>query len=367
MKEILTTSMKTIDDLNPIKKLEDQRSLRKMAQHIQQKIGARFPIQTTGKAIGYIGREFVEISNNINSCLVSLSSVGESAIRPGQSVQLISGTCLFGATGLKGLDQNKFESNLADPLAHDPVTPIAELSQMPTMHPSEAESALRLTQAIAILTGTAAPAEVKDRLNFHLPIPEYLLYLLDLKDKEVLTPELAMAGAELVMARARTVVGLFVKRLPPTLEVNITSPLNSIIKPLLEARFELKLENLTKFLSDQDGLWNQLLQTFPPASFDELNYLSYDCLYHQVQAQAQTAGQGCLAVEESKEGKILTEVKKQSQVLNTTLQMNVLYLAPKLVTTNGFHGKNELFMHDTAKDSLLRQLKTVVNIYKGGL
>lgn len=364
MKEQNSKNIIPIEQQIEMLPLDSAKSFLKMARRIDYKLGGRFDLKTTGQVLSHNGRNYIEVGSKSGTTLMSLSSVGDSTLSPDKPVRMISGTCLFGATGLKGMDRMGEVYYLADPLAKVLKERIVSIEEMKEVHPSEVESTLRLAQAFAVLD-ESSKVRGKDVLHFHLPVPEYLLYLLQYFNDGGLSEELVDKGVDLVVARGEKVKQLFTNRLPANLKVEVHSSLDSVLPDLLARGAGLGLSEITSLLARRDSLWAKLLAHTRPGDFRVLNDLSYTHMYHKAHQQAQLEGVGCMAVDESKEGPIFTEVKSQAKAMNKPMKMNALYIAPKTISIDALHGKTELFMHRTESEPLLMQLKQIVQIYYG--
>lgn len=365
MKERLSRNIQLVENQTQLLEVGDHKSLRKMANRMQRKLGGRLNIDFSGKAVTLGGRNFIEIQDEIgDTSFISLSSVGVSEFSPKSELNIISGTCLFGVTGLEAFDRLGEVYSLTDPLADLSSVKFESVEEMATVHPSEAESVLRISQALKILFQEKENAGDQFVLYFHLPLPEYLLYLVEHFQSGALSVELALEASEMVIERSKMVEKMFVKRIPEGLPMKVVSPLEAIAPMVIDKDFDVSLEQMLEKLSSGDKLWEGLINNFSPRSFVELNYLSYSYLYHSVQEVSKEEGSELIVVEESKEAIILNQAKKQAAALGRQLRLNALYVAPKVLTVSGRHGKTELFMHDTHEEEILPQLKSVVSAYK---
>lgn len=362
MKEISHGMIETEHSVR-IYNLSENKATLNMAKKMASHLSGRFSIVPTGRAMSYNAREFAEISGSSETIFASFSSTGNGRVRDKQALSLIAGTCLFGADGLRGIDSNGFLFSLTDPFENQPSAPIEDIEEMVFPHPSEIESILRTTTAISILRDNDRyPSD--DVLYFHLPIPEYLMYIRDYVHTGALYPEVALSLISTIYNRGHGVANMVARRIPANITPIFTSPLESAAEALVASRFSISLSEMVNGLSQSDPLMAHLLDMHPPTCFSDINYLSYTHLYIAAQSEATELGRSCVAVEEAKEGRILTEAKKQAFDLGLDFSIGAIYLAPKMISKNGLHGKSDLFMHDTTRDSILQQLKSVVNIYR---
>lgn len=349
----------------PVYDLERSKGARNMARKMTNHLAGRFDIQFSGRAMNFSGRDFAEVSCSSDSNFVAFTSTGNGRVGESQKINFIAGMCLFGADNLTGIDERGSRISLTDPYSPDPLGLITDISDNPFPHPSEIESILRTTGAISGLAESDISLQY-DKLFFHLPIPEYFMYLLDRVERGQLESHLADFTSDTIIGRGNQIANILARRIPEHIEVIFTSPLNDLGQLILDSQFTTTLDEVVRFLYETDDLMARLLDFHPPSCFGDINYLSYTHLYHEVNALSVLEESACLAVEESKESRILTETKKQSQELGIDLAMGVIYVAPKIISRRGLHNLNDLFMHDTSNDSMLNQLKSVVRAYKGG-
>ena len=154
------------------------KATRKMITQINTTLTPRFPLQTTGEAVEFHTLRYAKLVDSADRPQLTAAlrvTSPDYVLLPGQPVKTVSGMCLFGASGLIGIGQSGRQFSLADPveLKAGLPEPIREIVEIPFLHPSETETILQVTRALRLLAGEGVDC------FFHLPTPEYKLYLLE--------------------------------------------------------------------------------------------------------------------------------------------------------------------------------------------
>jgi len=337
------------------------KATRKMITQINTTLTPRFPLQTTGEAVEYHTLRFAGLVNSagqpqLKAALRVTSS--DYVLSPGQPVKTVSGMCLFGASGLSGIGQNGRQLSLTDPieLKAGLAEPIKEVIEIPFLHPSETETILQVTKALRLLAGEGVEC------FFHLPIPEYKLYLLEpFQQGKITADQLEILFAK-IDRRAQDLTKLVVKRLP--VKTVVGSPLEPLGNLLANKKGAVTLNQCLDSAS-QDPLLEALIQADRPARFLDLCNLSYVAGYLKQAMLAANQSAGCLAVDMAQEVGIFEHTKSAAEKLGINLRMAAMFLAPAIVTLTGRYGKDSLFMHQPDGLSPLTEQKIIFRAAKG--
>lgn len=338
------------------------KATRKMIAQMQTTLLPRFQIEFDGSALEYNSMRFATLKNGkqdtpaLRAALrVTEKNLQLSADAP---LEIISGMCLFGASGLTGITKSGKRMSLTNPyeLRAAGTEAIVQIQELPTLHPSEAEAVARITKALTLLqqsdTGTG---EV--RVTFHLPIPEYKIYMLSLLRKGVINQNQLQELNAKIDRRANALMSLVQKRVD--LPMSVGSPLD-VLNPLLsQTDTPATVANCVAVLQRQP-LLSTALALQSPVDFFDLTNLSYSAAYLSVAKQAQAQGGNCLAVEIAEEVPIFEYAKKLAGQMGAPLSMAALYIPSSTVSLSGKDGKEALFMHEPNGSSPLSQLRTIV-------
>lgn len=340
------------------------KATRRMITQIKNALGSRISLQPTGRNFDYRTRRFVGLQAGDNQSEVLLSaSLGQpNYTLPNEGpLLLISGMCLFGASGLSAQTQDGQVVSITDPLSM-PTFDNGKLQKVQaqlTLHVSEVETILRISSAIkTVLAGQVPSHSQTTELLFHLPTLEYKLNILSLVERGLLSADQFIVASKLIEQRSQALLAILGKRLP--IEIKVESPLLKL-SPLLEK------DGVTTSLSSclailrEDSTMNPLLQISQPRTFDELSKLSYAANYIKAAQRAQLSEGGCLAIDIAEEAPILDNAVRLLAELGLPLSMAALYVAPQTVTLNGRHGKQALFMHQPNGETPLQELRLVVS------
>jgi len=349
------------------------KATRKMITQVKKTVSPRFPMTIGEQALSYKDVRFLELSDQQSPGRIRASLQcpnKEYVLQPHQSVDLLTGMCLFGATDLNGVLATGGDISLTDPLELKQAgrLQIQALQETSMIHPSEVSSILRISQALQLLQNSQT-GEEKGKLSchFHMPVVEYKLYMLDLIQKGMLPPQLFQEAVAKIEARAGHLAKILQKRLPAGIDVQPLSPLQAVGR-LIEERQERTTFAECLFRLQQDPLLRKLIAAKKPQSFSELPNLSYIAGYLQ---QAQTSaqlGRGCLAVEIAEEQAILKNAVTSAEEVGVSCDMAGLYILSDVMSLTGRHGKEALFMHQPEEGvSRIQELKFVVQQSKGDI
>ncbi len=271
---------------------------------------------------------------------------------PDKPLHFISGMCLFGAEGLMGITVSGKRISLTDPFA--PVEEkILTIKELPVLHPSETESLLLIPDTIkSLMVGETS-------VFFHLPRNEYKFYALEAFQHGFLNVEQVKDLFFRIDRRANAMMKIISKekRLP---QAKIGSPLDGL--NWLLTTFEEKT-NIEQCLSaiPKNSILEEMVKFNPPKNFFDLNNLSYVAGYIGLAKEASDKGEGFLAVDLPKEEGIFNNSKPLLGQLGLDLPLTVMLVGGLVLTTNGRHGKTNLFMHQSNGASSLLENKIVLS------
>lgn len=337
------------------------KATRKMISQINATLTPRFPVQTTGEAVEYRTLRFANLVDGSGQPQLKAAlrvTSADYAFSPGQPVKTVSGMCLFGASGLTGITQTGRRLSLTDPKELDEglAEPVKEIVEIPFLHPSETETILQVTKALRLLAGDGVDC------FFHLPTPEYKLYLLEPFQQGKLTADQLEILFAKIDRRSQALTKLVLKRLPA--KTIVGSPLDPL-EDLLAAKKGTASLNQCLDSASQDPLLGAIIQAVKPARFLDLCNLSYVAGYLKQAEIAVSQSAGCLAVDMAQEVGIFEHAKTTASKLGINLRMAAMFLAPAIVTQTGRHGKDSLFMHQPDGLSPLTEQKIVFRAAKG--
>lgn len=336
----------------------------KMKRRVPEVLGPQFDLAIGSESIVYDGMRFLPVVDssrseqlNESSLRVALSKTGEYQLNPNQPLEMISGMCLFGASGLSGVQANGQEVSLVDPIELRTLSdsPIRSIRAQPQLHISEVESILRTSNMMQLLVDTQQ-GKAPMNCTFHMPVPEYKLYMLELFQRGVLNREQTLELFKRIELRAAALKNIVRNRVPRKISIGFGSPLE-YVEPYLN---RLPSFDVLNELVQQNPLLAALMQQNQTSSVSELATLSYQAGYLQVSEFARQNNAGCLAVEIAEERKIFEYAEKTGKQLGQPLNMAALYILSNTITQTGRYGKQALFMHTPTGESPLEGLREVV-------
>jgi hypothetical protein len=236
------------------------------------------------------GLTFADLTVGKAGYLVGCGKAYAGRLAPGAPVDIITGTCLFGADALTGQAADR-----AFPLT-DPATvsgyaglPFDRIIADERPHLYELETATRLTSFIRDLAGELAPSPI--RVRAHVPGPEYELYGISLHARGYFTRAQCERYRDAVRHRTGTVTRMLEAALAGVAEVTASSPLDWISQINL---YGVPRGRIPQLLADatakQDHLWGVLAGVLPGPPFLVLRHASY--LHHYLAAAAESAQTG---------------------------------------------------------------------------
>jgi len=244
--------------------------------------------------------------------------------QPGQ-VHIIGGMCIGGSETITGVDKdgNKhalLESDVPSTL-NVPVTKL-QYNPKPTLY--EVDTIGRTTHIINEMISNGIHDD-NASVFWHVPLPEYTLYLKQYMDSGVLNREQAQMLMGRLKQRAEVLTNWFTDKLHVK-NVCVGSPLEQVIQPHVLFDQTSNLESILARLYS-DPTWKSIIDFTQISSWTQLADASYTCMYLQQAAQTGGAPQ-LVGVENPDEAKILSEAKKVAIASNIPFGMTCLYPHP---------------------------------------
>ncbi len=201
---------------------------------------------------------------------------------------IVTGTCLFDTNTAKAELENGEVICLTDPNVpvEDSSAPIKHLLLSDTPSLSELDTVVRLGTFVREIIKTEDSKA--NHTQVHIPCEEYILYLAEAYNKQLISAELMLSWATSVVNRHTNVVSAFKSILhyeTPALEdrnrIFFHRPMLDAFDHITEqvkANKPIELDEIIKILINYGGIyWEHVLNqpTLRPTSFQNLNYLSY--------------------------------------------------------------------------------------------
>lgn len=349
------------------KRETSDKATRKMITRLSNSLLPRFPL--------HIGDEAVEFAGGVRHVLTSSPNNGiknrlamrmtpEYELQPHDHVEIISGMCLFGVSGLQANTESGEVISLVNPRKLDSITePLVDIHMSPILHVSEQETIYRVTKTMQALHDASSTQMADPDMNvqFHLPVPEYHLYMADLHEKGLMNDELYQKVSLMILQRGKALGQLLTRRIPDDVPCQIMSPLEDFL-PLLCQLPEydgVTAEELAQHIAENNEYFAVLNSVQPATSFKEICDMSYTIGYLQTAVAAEQANGKALAVDIAEEAKIFEYAQKTSQQLGLPLNMGALTIAPQTVRATGKNNDMATFLHDMGGGDSIRQLMAV--------
>lgn len=302
---------------------------------------------TSGVIHTATGMAFTELTVGGSGYMVGCGRRQAASLAPGRPLDIVTGTCLFGADALAGAAGER-----AYPLAHPRVvsgyagSPFDAVLVDERLHVYEAENVARLSSFIRELAGQMAPSPV--RVHAHIPVPEYEAYGLSLYARGYLTRAQCDHYRDAVRRRGRLVSAMLIASLPGMAGVSVGSPMSwlSDIDPYSVPRDELG-PLLHRAAQGQDQLWRVLAKATDGQSFQALNQASYIYQYLSAARSVQRRGSQLAAVEDPDEIFIYHHAMVRQQPTGISLSGCVrFYVHPRLVVHETAFGLAERLLYN---------------------
>lgn len=269
--------------------------------------------------------------------------IGKSAI--------VGGTCIGGSETIIGFDEkgnehSLLESDIPDTL-NVPVTKIL-MNPKPTLY--EIDSISRISTFVKNLT-LNNPNKIS--MFWHIPLPEYLLYLKQYYDSKVITKKQGLEIGQFLFKKVLFLSKWLTKNISGKIDVKCGSPLTKFIS--LENLFEENLESVLYKLSLEDQLWKILIADNEVTTWIGLADLSYAYMY----LKESTKYEWILGVENPEESKIFSQAKKLANKSNIPFNMTCLYIHPSYLEASAFPAR--LYRH---KKTIPDEVKHIYHSYQ---
>jgi len=362
------SSLETGPPLVPIERVAEQKrdtsdkATRKMITQLSNALLGRLDLTITDESLDIKSMRFVRMQTENQLVNVAIKRINGTELIADRSIQMISGLCLFGASGLSGETTDGRVISLTDPYELSQLNNIKveTVIEDRNLHISEAGTILRLSKAFKLIDEANKQSGQLGELKslFHFPTVEYKLYMLDLLAKRVINEDQAIEIFEKIDDRSLALSRMLVNRLPADLQIEIGSPLGFLDDKISSLSVTSIAEVVD--LASLDSEIAQMIRIRPINSFSDLSFLSYAAGYIKAVSASKETGDNVLAVEIAEERPILKNANDIGQQMGVELNMAALYVAPDTVTLTGRHGKQALFMHQSNGVDSLSQLKQIV-------
>ena len=279
---------------------------------------------------------FAELGVGDSGYLVGCGRAAARPLVPGVPVEIVTGTCLFGATSVTGWAGPFPYPMTVVPVVHrqDPPAVIDTVTVDRRVHVYEAETLARLVSFIASFARLPGQGPVVVRA--HVPGPEYELYGLSLHARGLLPAALFDQYRRAVRHRARLVGRLLERSLRGVAAVvTVSSPLSAVIRRLDLGRVPpAGLARLTRDTAREQGwLWRALLAGQDP-SFPAVINASYRYHYLAAARDAARRGRQVIFAENPEEEKIFRYALEEGGRTGISLSGTPgFYVHPRVVVT----------------------------------
>ncbi len=349
-------------EVNQIGEGGKHKSARKELRDLSRKIGSLNYIETGPHYIHHTenGNIFMETLFPGNHLFyLNNRAVDFDQIDPEKNIRFIGGTCIGGSTTATGFDSKShqyflLESDMPNKLNSS----IHELKLDACLSVYEVDTIKKLT---GLIDAISSSNNTNKSVVFHIPIPEYLLYILQYYQKGVLSKDQSYELASFIQQRGLGLSKIISTRLQHITnegEIQLTSPLNFLLDENIFAFTSASFKDIITFLS-KNLLWNYVIQSTKPQTWNDLANCSYQVFYLQ-QAQITSQKANLIGIENPEEMSILLAAKKTAATFNLPLSILCLYPHSFVVTTVG--EPRRLYRHQS--DKLITDLVKTVHEYK---
>ncbi|SHF01344.1 hypothetical protein SAMN05444392_10673 [Seinonella peptonophila] len=253
-----------------------------------------------------------------------------SSINQFSRIHIYSGICLFGAQTIYGTTANNQKVSVLTKRLNDLTSPITDfwLDDNPSFY--EIESIVRLSHCISDFVSTL-PASIPYSITLDEPRLQYVLYLLDLLERQLISYPLLEQWMNYVNRRHQAVLTSYKeailallkkKNLKHVISINDANGLSPIDQLITEGIVSRKMPDLAKLiaeLSSNDECWALLCNISPPQTYQELSYLSYVRNFlQQCLKQADEPAELLFQIDNPMERKIYRYAKNYVKKINQT-------------------------------------------------
>lgn len=290
------------------------------------------------------------------------------------SITIVSGPCLFSAQAVQAISEQGSRFSVTTP-GVEITEKIERLEVSDTLSLYEIESVTRLSEFI---NGLVRSSDTVRGVQLNIPQAEYYAYLLDAYTKGFVTQEQMALWMLHVDMRQAKLANMMKKGIlqgvanDRSIAINQIAPLNPIREYMADAVLRNEnpsLEESLVMLRQNSPLWEALLDIEEPASWQEINHLSY--VFAELQSglpSEDASGDGVpigIVVESPTESKIFANAKKIIGKMNGRYRGSVLALYPHemIIPVDGNTGKT---MYHLVETDEMRQnnLQIIFQAYK---
>lgn len=304
-------------------------------------------VGTSGVVHTATGMAFAELTLGESGYLLGCGRRQAGVLRPGRPLDIITGTCLFGADALTGTVSGCTYPVTDPPLVSGYAGNAFEailVDERP--HVYEAEIVRRLGSFIRDLTAQMSSSPV--RVKVHVPVPEYEMYGLSLYARGCLTRRQCDEYRDAVRRRGRQVTAVFLDYLSGIAEVSAGSPMSwlSGVDPYSVPPGEVA-GLLHRAACGQDQLWRFLAEATDGQSFQALNHASYAYQYLSAAQSVHSEGGQLAAVEDPDEIVIYRQAAVRQTATGISLNGCVrFYVHPGLVVHETAFGLRDRVLYN---------------------
>ncbi len=288
---------------------EDNKKIRRMKREFNEKAAAGLlPASENNNVLEWgepngLRTLFNEVAHNdkVNYLHLKEISVGNAVDAKTAPTKraFVTGSCLFGKSGVSGITNKGHILNLCDPYQMRDATPeqygkIQKLDCMENFHGYEIQSALS-RQGIFEMTSA-------DKIYFNAPYMPYLLYAREAMRRGLMDKDVFDDWTQKLSDRVADIIEY--ERDVSSAEINAVDPLYKYIELVTDT--SLSMENIANKISEDDPWWAAYFANSPPETFADLGYGSYSKVYYDLLNTPEDIE--VVAIEDQVETRILYEL-----------------------------------------------------------
>jgi len=349
------------------KRETSDKATRDMISLLRTDLVPRFPLLVGDQAIEF-GKGLMHV-DTVSPTLgkknrLALRTTPEYELNPRDHVEIISGMCLFGVSGLQGITESGEAISLVNPRESKKIKePLVDVQMSPMLHVSEQDTLYRVIKTTEALhdASTTHSSDPNMSIRFHVPIPEYHLYMADLHRRDLMSDELYYKTSLMILKRGHALGQLLKKRIPANIPMEIMSPLQDFLPLLtqLPQHGRVTAKEFARHVASNNEYFDAVDVANKNTSYGSIGQLSYTLGYLLTALSAKESGSKPLAVDIAEEKPILEAAVEAADKMGVPLHMGALTIAPQIVQPTGEHNNMATFLHDMGGSSSLRQLLAV--------